>query len=379
MGRGFCGGGFEVPTDGIVALHFHHIAQFAQFCAQSLQAVGLFDTQGAKPCDAEGAPHQAQHHHEGLRNVGGAAQIGKSGATAAHAAIASQVEVASTPIPRHTHLRHQFGYAAIALQTLWLEPFERDARLWHNGLHRPPVTRCAPVGFHREIERGVFTCRHVYHILAPLGFHSVASHQRKRHIYVGARHDFALYRERDATNHRSYQQNSGDVLRTHTSAHRQRTTVKACASDFQRRIALSLHIFNVGTQLAQRIYQHPDRPLAHTLRAVDHHFPTLASGKICREKTHRSASRTDVHLRGIGLSQRRKHRIGVVALRKVREPAWRSAKRIQQQHTIADTLRSRQINLALNPPRRNNTIIHTHKVTNFSPTSIRFQKLDVIN
>ena len=94
----FCGGGFEVPTDGIVALNFHHIAQLAQFCAQCLQAVGFFDAQRAQSCDAEGAAHQTQHHHEGLRNVGGAAQIGECGATAAHAAIASQIEIASAPV-----------------------------------------------------------------------------------------------------------------------------------------------------------------------------------------------------------------------------------------------------------------------------------------
>ena len=105
---------------------------------------------------------------------------------------------------------------------------------------------------------------------------------------------------------------------------------------------LLVHVLDVGTQTAQGIYQDVDGTMLHALRTRDDVFLAIAGSQIGRHETHGGSCRFDVNLIGVGL-QRIDNHLCVIAVRQVLWQHVTARQRMNNQCTVRDAFRRRQL------------------------------------
>ena len=160
-------------------------------------------------------------------------------------------------------------------------------------------------------------------------------HHLKGHEYVGSRH-YLTFESQTQTLlcDRSYHQKRRNELRTHRSIESEVAPMQATSGDAQRRITLFSDIFYFGTQISERIHQHPYRTMTHSLTAVEHYGASFACGIICCKETHGGSGCPYVYHIGIIGRESLKHRVCVITLSHISETRGSIGEGIYDESTV---------------------------------------------
>ena len=225
--------------------------------------------------------------------------------------------------------------------------------------HLIPIRGGTPVVFYQIRTRLVGLGSHADGLeVLPVGIGTKLTHCPQRQVDIGSRNHVSRQAQRQAVaQHRTDEQQGRDELRADVAGHLQQSAFQPATTDAQRGKALVVHIFDVGTQQSQGIYQHTNRTVPHALRSRQHMFFTLPRCQVCRHETHGSSCRHDVYLVRI-LLQGTHDDLRVVAIRQIVRHHTASRQRIDNQRTVGDAFRRREFDRSLESAWSRQAILH---------------------
>ena len=240
----------------------------------------------------------------------------------------------------HTHQRVYVLDDGVALLRSVHQSFKHQLRLGvvRKRHHLIPIGRRAPVALNQilvlVVRMGVdFYGLHV----APVGIGSELAHHPQREVDVRTRYDAARHAQlQSVLEHRTNHEQRRDVLRTDVAGNLQIASFERTSLDAERRIALVGNVFDVGTEIAQRVNEYAYGAVLHAFGSGD---DVLAGryGQIGCHEAHGCACRLDVD--DVGIAHQGIHyNLRVVAHRKVLRQHIAVGQSVYNERAVADAL-----------------------------------------
>ena len=250
----------------------------------------------------------------------------------------------------HAQQRENILHDGVALTRRVHEALEAHLRLVvpPQCQHLVPVSRRTPVALYRVLATLVRLRVHRDGVrVTPVGIRPVLAHHPQREVDVRARDDTVRDAQlQSVLQRRRNHQQCRDILRADVARHLDVSALKRAPFDAQRWIALLAQVFDVGTQVSQRVYEDAYRALLHAVGAREHVFARRGS-EVSREEAHRRARSLDVYLVRAALHCVDNH-LRVVAHREVLRQDVAARQRMNDERAVADALRCRQSDCSVN-------------------------------